>query len=668
MSLNLDCEGSDASQLRVLTSLLSEGLMLRWVPFLSCIDVERFFGACRVIRRDADLPFLWKEIAFTHRFVDATALHSYGPSSQLGLPWRSICRLHETVRSAWHHGAPATLRIDVREELRKHRLADLEVLIVEFLAGGEALVLGHSKGVVSIWQIDDSIGASSVNTGREPAAAGVHARILGVFRTSRKHDVQDLHISPTAASQPAALLLGQRHWLAMAVGPSAFIWQSCSSTDDDRHTPATTVGAWELIGALRHRRLFSSEHHAVWVVRLCDEDATKDTAETGRLAVTTGEDCILRVWRFGGDVGVQGTVLWQQEVGDARQAVPAMISVPAGHYNKSDRESFLVVALARADRRSLCLFDAETGSTVAAAEGVWQETAFRSLPQAAVYDTCGQSALFSSISEAGGGLLTRVDLQPMLSAMDASGDHHHELQPEAPAVGTEPLAPTQPQSVPRPELIPPLATPVPGPLTGPSRALYALLALPAAEAFLAIVSEGDPEELLEIWDRNAALGLGAPVSGRPLYRGRVAPFFGNPRFLAVGGRRLVLLDPTALVYKGELCILEWNFRPRKHSQASKAFPAAKASLSRIPRVQSCWDCTCYKALGYLLGCTCAPCWSAKASSPSSPHARSCYDGIYHQLVDGLFGCSDGVRRLCRDVCRDRLPSTESIVFSEVGSP
>ncbi|CAE8586495.1 unnamed protein product, partial [Polarella glacialis] len=217
------------------TALLClEGLAYRWVPFLGSSDVGRLVASCRNLQAVAGSPSLWAETSqqwcYTRSLWDASL-----PPKEA--PWRRICALQERLWNAWR-GAPVSVRLAVRQELRQQKIADLEVILVEFLAGEEGLVLGHSGGAVSTWELrpQESTQVSSK----------LDALVLGVFQTSRKYDVQDLAVSPPASSQPAALLLGKSVWLAAAVGPSAYIWESSGTADPER--PMAALASWELRG------------------------------------------------------------------------------------------------------------------------------------------------------------------------------------------------------------------------------------------------------------------------------------------------------------------------------------------------------------------------------------------------------------------------------------
>lgn len=232
--------------------------------------------------------------------------------------------------------------------------------------------------------------------------------------------------------------------------------------------------------------------------------------------------------------------MWQESIGDARQAVVALLG-----------STSCFAAIARADRRSLQLFEADTGDLLETVHGVWPAGA-RSLPQSAAYDTCSQVAMFSSISESGDGALALVDLAEPPSSSGAEA----AASPPSPSVAA--AATSAPRSLLglSPASRPARVAQIDGPLAGPGRVLRLALAVPAAGVVVAVVHEGDPSVLLEVWDKSAALESGRTGCAR--FRGRVPPFLSNPRLVAAGGRRLVLLDPAALRSRGDLRVLEWR--------------------------------------------------------------------------------------------------------------
>mmetsp|Transcript_54853 Transcript_54853/g.169864 ORF Transcript_54853/g.169864 Transcript_54853/m.169864 type:complete len:609 (-) Transcript_54853:66-1892(-) len=558
--------GGNAVVVRLTTSGLEGDLALdsfagHWVPCLGGADLAPLQCTCSRIRGLLSTSSIWKEVARAWRYTPTSMCWSNSE-----VPWRSICELHEHLWHAWR-GSPVSMRIGVREELRQQKIADLEVLMVEFLAGEDALALGHASGVVSVWELcasevkqpssatgepqlqDKRLMFNPMDAGRifqdartppqspsgaqEPRtpppspwsgtpARPLASRVLGVFKTSRKHDVQDICAWPSPASRPSALLLGESVWLAAAVGPSAYVWESTGSPERDH--PAAALKSWSHRATLSHIQLFPAVHHVVWTVRLGG----------GRQphALTVGEDGVLRAWSLGVcDNGSEGVLLWQHSVGDSRQVVVAIVTpspldmpnCPAG-----------AVAVARADERSLQLLCADTGKVIETVPDVWP-AARGSLPQTAAYDARGPSALFSSITEMGDGTLAHVDLR-----------------------------------CPRKEE-------VAGTLAGRGRVLGAAVAIPAAEVLLAAVHEGDAANVLEVWESAAAYGN---ERGMPLFRRRVQHSLTNPRLVSVGGRRLALLDPTAFMSRGELRIWEWRLRSTGSGAAGRSAGAERGSRGR----------------------------------------------------------------------------------------
>lgn len=541
--------------LLVAEALVREGLTHRWVPLLRHAEISRAIATCRIFRDSVGASVIWQEVARVwHCAPGAADLPSPGPSGSSGAaagsagagaaPWRLLCARHERLQEAWC-GSPVAFRLNVRQELRRQKLEDLDVLIVEFLAGEEGLVLGHSRGAVSIWEIVPVVPTSATATcshscvgGPSPSPA-LEARVTGVFQTSRRHDVQDLAVSPPPAAQPAALLLGGSIFLAAAVGANAYIWESAGTPQAGKDT--AVLAAWELRATLRHSRLFPAPHHGVWSVRLCEGFVRGSDGACGkpRRAATMGEDGVFRAWLFGGNVGMEGQVIWQHSAGDARQVVTALLGAGGD-----------VAVVARADQRCLHLWDTASGKALETVCGAWPSGA-GSLPQSAALDSGGSVAIFSSITDAGDGALTLVDLSevggPVADAMDDEGYSTDEP-------GWLGEGPTPQQQMARPVLR------VESPLAGPGRVLRLAIPVPVAGALVAVVYEGDASVVLEVWERDAALN-GGPSSLGARFRGRVAPLFGNPRLVAVGGRRLVLLDPTTLRSQGELRLLEWRPRP-----------------------------------------------------------------------------------------------------------
>ncbi|CAE8636238.1 unnamed protein product, partial [Polarella glacialis] len=340
----------------------------------------------------------------------------------------------------------------------------------------------------------------------------------------------------------------------------------------------------------------------------------------GRQAITVGEDGVLRAWRFGrgstagspscsslgvGEEpsGLDGVLLWQLMVGDARQVVVALIAYPGrGQADMetdderlpSGRGQFLTL-VARADKRSLELLDADTGVAAVTVCDVWPRI-LGSLPQAAAYDTSGQLAIFSSITDTGDGALSRVHLGLLLASagkhrgsrvfgsdqaaegsqdpfvvFGSDGQSGWQLAEQAEWARARVSSTTfSSSSVPSPPGVQngspppsPRVEQVFGPLAGQGRVLRHVLAVPAAGVMVAIVNEGETSrDALEVWESDAALGNEGPRrSTAPCFRTRLPSFQLNPRLVAAGGRRLCLLDPVAFMNQGELRILEWRPRP-----------------------------------------------------------------------------------------------------------
>lgn len=582
-----------------------EGLASSWVPYLGSADVTRLLLASRSWLEVVGSSTLWEEVAETWAY---TKFIYGGCLSRSRVPWRRICALQERLVNAWR-GTPASMRLDLKPELRGQKLADLEVMMVDFLAGDEGLVLGHARGGLSIWEICSPSQKLQVAPAWEAgasASAPCTAKVLGFFQASKRHDVQDIAVSPPAASQPVALLLGHSVWLAAAVGPTAYIWESSGEIQAQR--PVTALTSWTLRGMLRHDNLFPMPHHAVWSVRLCGSGCMDGSKP--QLAVTVGEDGFLRTWQFNEPGSANsvpgGTLLWQCHVGDARQVIAAIIAHPPSGMDTSqeseqhgDQREFLV-SVARADQRSLQLFEAKSGQVTETISNVWPNVG-GSLPQAAVYDTCRQLVLFSSITETGDGALARVDLShqtPPHQVLDPPASPAAMRLPQAEGE-EEPIAFPSPSALhhlsafPSPN-VPPLFSPsnafdvfaspssslmdlsassprgsvrtervsqVIGPLAGSGRVLRNILAVPAAGVHVAIVHEGQSMDVLEVWESWEALSNGP---GQACFRTKLPPFLGNPRLIAVGGRRLVLLDPKTFMTQGELKVLEWRSQRLQH--------------------------------------------------------------------------------------------------------
>lgn len=604
-----------------------EGLASSWVPYLGSADVTRLLPANRSWLEVVGSPTLWEEVAETWAY---TKCIYNGCSTRSRVPWRRICALQERLVNAWR-GTPVSIRLDLKQELRGQKLADLEVMMVDFLAGDEGLVLGHARGGLSIWEICSPSQKTQVPSAS--SSAPCEAKVLGFFQASKRHDVQDIAVSPPAASQPGALLLGHSVWLAAAVGPTAYIWESSGELQAQR--PVTALTSWTLRGMLRHDNLFPMPHHAVWSVRLCGSGYTDGSKP--QLAVTVGEDGFLRTWQFnepGSSNSASapwGTLLWQYHVGDARQVIAAIIAYPqfgmetCQESEEHGNQPEFLVSVARADQRSLQLFEAKSGQVTETISNVWPNVG-GSLPQAAVYDTCRQLALFSSITETGDGALARVDLTPP----------HHALEPPAsPAAMPLPQAEGEEESIafaspnapplfsassafdtfaspssslmdatassPRGSIRTERVAQVIGPLAGSGRVLRNILAVPAAGVHVAIVHEGQSMDVLEVWESWEALSNGP---GQACFRTKLPPFLGNPRLIAVGGRRLVLLDPKTFMTQGELKVLEWRTQRLRHPVSGNR-PVRQGSQDSDAAYWAC--CPCAKGVQKLLsGCNPRP--------------------------------------------------------------
>eukprot|EP00929_Paragymnodinium_shiwhaense_P098903 TRINITY_DN6042_c0_g1_i1.p1 TRINITY_DN6042_c0_g1~~TRINITY_DN6042_c0_g1_i1.p1 ORF type:complete len:734 (+),score=109.53 TRINITY_DN6042_c0_g1_i1:109-2310(+) len=650
-----------ASQLTrkvTLSELLADGVKHRWLPCLGLFELLALTQSCASVRDGIESPLVWEEVARSWRLVDAENDREATPGADPP-PWRSICMFHEKMWHAWR-GSPTSMRLNLREELRRQRIADLDVLIVTFIAGEDAFALGHANGVVSIWElcrdeyqlVGSSAGSAAPNsigstlqdgsalpspqspvspgsgaaeddgspserhtfqargadtsnsrsptawdgrTGDHPrsplatpksspayGAAGrpgvtsrsssLNPRVLGVFHTVRSDDVEDLAVWPPAVSEPSATALGHSIWLAAAVGATAFVWQSAGDTtaawETGRQVGFSTraLTQWKFRGALRHSRLFNTRHHFIVSVRL----GTCATGSAACNAVTISDDCWLRAWQFGAseDGCADGTLIWQLAVGDARQAVVAILSRPPSADHIGD-----VLALARADRRTLQFYDYDSGKEAAQpVDGVWPRGS-SSMPQAATYDTSGLKAFFSSITEAGNGALTCVDLASRLADAAAFDSD------TAVAAASEAVAGSA-------DVEDGCLSKVLGPLSGKGRVLRMAVAVPPADAIVAVVQESlaGPVDLMEVWEREKAFGevQVAAASCEPLvcasplppgcgsegstpalpttacFRTKVPHAFANPRLVGVGGRRMILLDPSVVAMHGELRLLEWR--------------------------------------------------------------------------------------------------------------
>mmetsp|Transcript_70679 Transcript_70679/g.122620 ORF Transcript_70679/g.122620 Transcript_70679/m.122620 type:complete len:187 (-) Transcript_70679:177-737(-) len=155
----------------------------------------------------------------------------------------------------------------------------------------------------------------------------------------------------------------------------------------------------------------------------------------------------------------------------------------------------------------------------------------------------------------GDGLLKHIDLEPFVTQLQAQAQAEAVLLWDAEGDSTE------------------LRT-----MAGDSRVPRLLVSVPAADVLVAIVSECQRMEILEIWDRRMALDqcmglLGVHNGTGPrLYRGRGRSFWGNPKLMTVGGNSIVLLDPCAFTRKGELMLLQWQAKSKKPPPAPRPKP------------------------------------------------------------------------------------------------
>eukprot|EP00746_Dinoflagellata_sp_MGD_P020945 gnl/MRDRNA2_/MRDRNA2_14883_c0_seq1.p1 gnl/MRDRNA2_/MRDRNA2_14883_c0~~gnl/MRDRNA2_/MRDRNA2_14883_c0_seq1.p1 ORF type:complete len:582 (-),score=83.12 gnl/MRDRNA2_/MRDRNA2_14883_c0_seq1:6-1553(-) len=478
--------------------------------------------------------------------------------------WRFICAHHERIGSAWRHGSPVLQRLTLREELRMHELSDLEAVSITFLSGGDAFVIGHTHGVLSLWNVSTVLGANSFLT-QPPSDAhlppvpsdshadrersdsdlsgrsrklsdvgidtsGLQAHVIGVFKTCWSFDVHDVAVAPSVVAHPSTVHLGRSVWIAAAVGPSVFIWESINPYEKGK-----ALGAWELRATLKHSKLFRTEHEMVWSVKLCE------SCPEQRRAITCGEDAALRVWRFDESEPI---VLWEMSIGNPRQAIVCFLPGPPSwsepdsdvhsrFNNAEEAKESLFVAVARADRRSLEVLNADAGTHVVKELQAWSREE-DSLPQAGVFDPKALTALFSSVTQSLGGILSFLDLSPVIGN---EGCDEASIRPCLLREGA-------------------------GAFTAAGRVVCGAFPVPVAQMLVAIVREDTSKVYLEVWDRMAALaparGLGRPHATARL---QVHSYLGNPRnLLAIGGNRVALLDPSEFLSSGQLRILEWKSR------------------------------------------------------------------------------------------------------------
>jgi len=513
-------------------------------------EANRLSETSSALNRCVDASGDWAAIAFT-RCVRYPA----DPPDPPIRPWRVVCGLHERLWDAWR-GTPHLHQVTVCDELRHDGLSNLDVLIVEFLAGEDAIVLGHSHGHLSVWEFR--------SPRPQDGETALDAFVLGTLQTSGSFDVQDLHVCPSAASEPFALMLGRSVWLAAAVGPAVYIWESAGCARKGRQ--AAALKDWTPRGALRHAPLFPRAFHTVWAVRLCEAN------HEWRIALTVGEDGVLRGWRCGH--GDTGTLAWQCDVGDARQVIVSPLSPP------SQGDGRGLAAVARADHRSLQLLDVDTGEVTDSIHGVWPDVT-GSLPISATCSTCANVVLFSSITERGDGALCGIDLRTRLDASRG--------QPWAVSKKGGPCICTAWDCDARWETSQMEVEPIVGSLAGPGRVLCFALPVPAVQAIVAIISDGTPSKSLEVWESSAVRGLGF---GGACFRGKVPSFAGNSQLVAVGGRRIVLLNPRALLEKGKLNVLEWRSR-RRSAELAVPSRGTRGIRAHIGQMCACGVLGCY---------------------------------------------------------------------------
>eukprot|EP00927_Polykrikos_kofoidii_P040006 TRINITY_DN34283_c0_g1_i1.p1 TRINITY_DN34283_c0_g1~~TRINITY_DN34283_c0_g1_i1.p1 ORF type:complete len:722 (-),score=93.09 TRINITY_DN34283_c0_g1_i1:182-2347(-) len=696
----------------VANDLLADGVVHRWLQWLGVSDAVVLRQSCKRFHDGLQCPQLWEEAAWSWRCTRCLTMQQRRggtTATSEPFPWRRLCMVHDRLWRSWR-GSPKFLRIDLKDELRGQRIANQEVNIVEFLAGDDAIVFGHSHGEVSLWELLRPEGRGHMET------RSLKAQVLGVFHTMRSHDVQDLNVWPSPGEHPSALTMGCNVWLAAAVGPNVFVWESCrdassgvncvsdgnitsdngaestrltnsssdardvldsprssaaaglrwghvhdesaagaiysgkenvsgTSNSTGRSTPGSPLTAWTFRGTLRHSTLFASSHDSVWTVRLGNCGLPVAGC---RRAVTISEDRILRSWSLASDNipadgCLDGTLLWQYEVGNARQAVvcilPAVqtLSAVTADASEGSRLAFFTstvgssvncergdtegvhdlfaditsvdhapslertatVALARADNRTLELFNLETGVVLESIRDVWPSIA-SSLPQTASYDASGSLALFSSITSAGDGAVACLNLGGTESIVidDATGavsQATYEIPSPMAAVASATATSSSPRSH-RSRWVSPLA--------GPGRVLQMAIPVQGVDVLVAIVQESDSTDWLEVWETHSALGLSessdvskvckstlSRATSRdipcPIWRRRVPNFYSNPRLVAVGGRRVVLLDPSALLNVGELQVLEWRpssrdcCTPEDTSRVRRRSRPARSFLRRL---------------------------------------------------------------------------------------
>lgn len=563
---------------------LPEEATQRVVLNLSVVEALCLSQCSQALKEQVDTPIVWRNVLqglMRARHLRPTAADDTKFRAEGG-SWRSVCCMYEQLWHAWR-GSPSLHRLDIRAELQRHRLADLDPLQVIFLTP-DVLAIGHSKGAVSLWELvkldaendsrsfpdapspyghpvspPPSLGQLFPTDSQErspvsstPSTASLSklsspncptrcsAQVLGIFQTTTRFEVQDLTVYPPAAAEPAAVLLGQDLWLAAAVGPHAFIWQ-CENDSLHPMDPSDKFKNWSFRGTLSHSRYFSHNHHVVWSVRIGGGVGRQ------RQLITVGEDCLLRAWSVGAGDKLEGELLWQQEVGDARQAVAEIMP-----WQTTRCGSAAVVA--RADTRTLQAFDMDSGRLLGVVDTVWPGVN-NVLPQTATLDSSCLSGMFSSMTSDGDGLLKHIDLEPFVRQLQAQAQAEAVLRWDAERDSTE------------------LKT-----MAGDSRVPRLLLSVPAADILVAIVSECQRVEILEIWERRRILhqcmdSMGVQNGNGPrLYRGRGRSFWGNPKLMTVGGNSIVLLDPSLFTRKGELMLLEWRPKSKKVQLAPRPKP------------------------------------------------------------------------------------------------
>lgn len=531
-------------------------------------DLVSLLQCSCVVKQQVDVSDIWSGFA-QKRFLRGPSSTLYGTS---GVHWKAVCLFYDKLWHSWHGGlVPRRLR--AAGELSQpscagRSLACLRLLQVVFI-NPRVLAIGHSEGVVSIWLLSSSEHvrpyssmqhclkadsglqhkllrpplskyvppsfSQSLEGGEPwhhacppPISSHPMAQVIAVLHTSEVHDVSDLVTYPVAAAEPAALLLGRTVWLAAAVGTQVFVWRSINS--EAGCDPGDVFSNLRLHGIVDHSIVFFSQRDEVRKVRIdC-------SVSSQQYVVTAGEDGVLRSWHLGSScIGEDTNLIWQQFVGDCRQVVFEILPLAIEPYRS-------VVLLARADIRSFQVVDTVTGSMLSVLRDVWPAVA-ESLPQSAAFDLWRPSALFCAITNEGNGVLSHVDLRPLLIEFD-SPESLHMVE-------------------------------ITGTLAGSGRLLWAALPVPAVDMVVAIVNEGLRVETLEVWDWHSALDR-SPCNGRSRCRCHVClgSHAGKHGLIAAAGLHVAVLNPDAFRHRGELLLLEWCI------DAAEQRPVALASSAR----------------------------------------------------------------------------------------